>query len=72
MKKHLLTLTFLSCAFLLLAGCAEKSSSTSSSTSEPTVDYTAEAERNITAENMDQHLEALESEIAADEASQIP
>lgn len=55
-------------ALSFLAGCGGESQN--GTTGETSRDHAAEAEREITEENMDRHLEALEAEIAADEAAQ--
>lgn len=65
MKKPLMILT-VACSLFLLVGCGGESAGGSSQT---TPDYAAEAKKEINADNMDRHLEALEAEIAADEAA---
>lgn len=64
--KPLTILSALTVSLILLTGCGGESGS---SNNQADRDYAAEAEATITAENMDSHLEALEAEIAADEAT---
>ncbi len=61
MKRPIVILT-LSAGLALLTGCG-------GGENQPAVNHAAEAERTITTENMDRHMEALEAEIAADEAA---
>lgn len=71
--KRLIQITSLVSVLALFAACGggtDTGSGTPSSSAAPAAaDHAAEANRTITDENMDSHLEDLEAEIAADEGA---
>ncbi len=67
MKKVLVTSLLLVMIFTLIQGCGEDKSSPDTSTIVKTMDeYRTEAEKNITADNVEQELKKLQQEIESD------
>lgn len=66
--KTLIVTGILIGSLALFSGCGD---ATTSSSATPVPDYRAEAERNISADNMDSTLQQLEAEIQADLEAEV-